>query len=258
MPFTDQGTVEVAPSGFIHKVSALHKKIDVYSFSYLGLGLMAARKHILMTGNAEGSSTLKSPCINPMIKKGWSYSGVTYIITGMHEVDVEAIPLDQWQKKDGVPAADYDSCLKHAKSLIEHSVHKPEELNVRDVMAISYYFDRATDHGLIDAAEGGSISVKQLFKAAQEICSVPNPDQAFACLDMTYIASLLHHGFGLKEETVLQVNYSFLLIFVDSSFSRISINFFFFQSFLLSFLDEEKNRRLRDELGAGCRVSYSQ
>lgn len=48
--------------------------------SYLGLGLMAARKQILSANNPEGASTLKSPCINPMIKKGWNYSGVNYIV----------------------------------------------------------------------------------------------------------------------------------------------------------------------------------
>ena len=34
---------------------------------------------------------------------------------------------------------------------------------------------------------------------------MPNPDQAFACLDMTYISALLHHGFGLNVDTKLQV-----------------------------------------------------
>jgi hypothetical protein len=87
---------------------------------------------------------------------------------GMHDVDVEKIPQDQWQKKGGVPKADYEECLRHTKSLIEHSVHKPEELNNRDVMAISYYFDRATDHGLIDSLEGGLLTVEQLFKTAKE------------------------------------------------------------------------------------------
>jgi formate-dependent phosphoribosylglycinamide formyltransferase (GAR transformylase) len=39
------------------------------------------------------------------------------------------------------------------------------------------------------------------------VCAVPNPDQAFACLDMTYISALLHHGFGLATDTKLQVGF---------------------------------------------------
>jgi len=77
----DKNTLSLAPQGFIHQVSALHHNIDVYSFSYLGLGLMAARKHILSATNSDGSQTLRSPCINPLVKKGWNYSGVSYIVT---------------------------------------------------------------------------------------------------------------------------------------------------------------------------------
>ena len=67
----------------------------------------------------------------------------------MHDVDVDKIPLSQWQKKDGVPKADYNECLQITKELMENTVHRPAELNSRDVMAISYYFDRSTDHGLV-------------------------------------------------------------------------------------------------------------
>jgi len=198
-------TLEVAPQGFIHQVTALHSKINIYSFSYLGLGLMAARKQILSANNPDGTSTLKSPCINPMIKKGWNYSGVNYVVRGMHDVDVDQIPMKEWKKKDGMPKADYGECLRIAKGLMENVVHKPIELNSREVMAISYYFDRSTDHGLVDPNDGGVVTIKQLFKTAQEVCAVPNPDQAFACLDMTYISALLHHGFGLDLNTKLQL-----------------------------------------------------
>lgn len=199
-------TLDKAPQGFVHQVSALHQKIDVYSFSYLGLGLMAARKQILSSGQtSESELTLRSPCINPMVKKGWTYSGVNYIVTGTQEIDVEQIPQDQWQKKGGVPKADYQECLRLSRSLVEPSVHKPVELNDREVLTISYFYDRATDHGLIDSTDGGALTIKEFFKAAEEVCKIPNPDQAFACLDMTYISALLHHGFGLGLDTKLQL-----------------------------------------------------
>jgi len=113
--------------------------------------------------------------------------------------------MKEWKKKDGMPKADYGECLRIAKGLMENVVHKPIELNSREVMAISYYFDRSTDHGLVDPNDGGVVTIKQLFKTAQEVCAVPNPDQAFACLDMTYISALLHHGFGLDLNTKLQL-----------------------------------------------------
>ena len=64
-------------------------------------------------------------------------------------MDVEKIPLEEWQKKGGQPKADFNECLRLSRSLLEHNVHKPEELNSREVLAISYYYDRASDHGLI-------------------------------------------------------------------------------------------------------------
>lgn len=104
LPFLEKDTLGGAPKGFVHQVSALHQQIDVYSYryitlvlhqilqklliifsrlwcSYLGLGLMAARKQILSVGHPETELTLRSPCINPMVKKGWNYSGVNYIVT---------------------------------------------------------------------------------------------------------------------------------------------------------------------------------
>jgi hypothetical protein len=41
---------------------------------------MAARKEILSFGNAQGTTMLKSKCINPIIKTEWYYAGVTYTV----------------------------------------------------------------------------------------------------------------------------------------------------------------------------------
>lgn len=110
---------------------------------------MAARKQILSHGHAEGELTLRSPCVNPMVKRGWSYNGVNYVVTGTHDVDVDSIPQKEWDNRKGMPKADFGECLRISRGLLEHSVHKPEELNEREVLAISYYYDRASDHGLI-------------------------------------------------------------------------------------------------------------
>lgn len=110
---------------------------------------MAARKQILSAGHPEGVMELRSPCINPMVKKGWTYSGINYVVMGSHEVDVEKIPQSEWQKKGGMPKADFRECLRLSRDILETSVHKPVELNEREVLAISYYYDRASDHGLI-------------------------------------------------------------------------------------------------------------
>ena len=78
-----------------------------------------------------------------------------------------------------------------------------------------------------------------MFCFAHLVCTVPNPDQAFACLDMTYIASLLHHGFGLSTETKLKV----LILF---RISNIVWHFITFFKLLYSF-----ERRLTDTRPVG-------
>jgi len=50
-------------------------------YSYLGLGLMAARKAILQHGNPEGETHLKTPCMHHILSsEEWHYRGVTYTV----------------------------------------------------------------------------------------------------------------------------------------------------------------------------------
>ena len=71
--------------------------------------------------------------------------------------------------------------------------------------AISYYFDRATEAGLVDPFEGGSVTVEQLMRAARQACETPNVEQPLACLDLTYIAALLHAGLRLPGESAIRL-----------------------------------------------------
>lgn len=53
--------------------------------SYLGLGLMAARKDVLLHGQPDytpgSDELLRSPCINPTVDTHWQYGGHTYHLT---------------------------------------------------------------------------------------------------------------------------------------------------------------------------------
>ena len=49
------------------------------SFSYLGLGLMAARQAVLLKHRGE-DGVIRSPCINPIIDHQWRYGGNTYTV----------------------------------------------------------------------------------------------------------------------------------------------------------------------------------
>lgn len=180
---------------FLHPVTAFHQNLTVYTHSYLGMGLMAARMAILSVGNKEGSTVLKSACMHPIIKKEWTYNRVTYTVQGLDN------------PPEGLDHVKESACYDLVRSYIKGKVDKPEELKHHSkINTISYFFDRATEFGIIDPFEGGRVKVKAFKQAASESCRQPNADQPFMCLDMLFIHSLLtDDGFGLREDSSLDL-----------------------------------------------------
>ncbi|KAG0711967.1 Ectonucleoside triphosphate diphosphohydrolase 5 [Chionoecetes opilio] len=70
-------TISTTPPDYLTNISLLHKNLNLYTHSYLGLGLMAARKAIMMQHQGE-DGVIRSPCINPIVDYQWSYGGDTY------------------------------------------------------------------------------------------------------------------------------------------------------------------------------------
>ena len=75
--------------------------------------------------------------------------------------------------------------------------------------AFSYFYDRAVDAGLIRKGETGLLSVRDYLEAARAACDEAKGEKAdlspFACVDMSFIAGLLHHGYRLAPDAVLGV-----------------------------------------------------
>lgn len=53
---------------FIHTVSTPGGKIDVFTNSYLNLGLQAVRHAVYTHSSIDGTTKLESACVNPIIK----------------------------------------------------------------------------------------------------------------------------------------------------------------------------------------------
>lgn len=166
---------------FIHQVDIVgNEPWQVYSHSYLGLGLMAAREAIF---EAEGSS--KSSCILSPVQ--FSFHGKNFQI-GQGE------------------AAGFEACLQVIKSVIQtNDVHQPDELQGRDLVAFSYFYDLAVEAGLISGLQG-SVTIADYKKAALKACqNQGNPGNDFACLDMTFLYGLLNQGYGLPESKLIHL-----------------------------------------------------
>uniref|UniRef100_A0A3Q2XCS0 nucleoside diphosphate phosphatase n=1 Tax=Hippocampus comes TaxID=109280 RepID=A0A3Q2XCS0_HIPCM len=169
-------TVESAPHSYIAKFNLFNSTYQLYTHSYLGNGLYAAR---LATLGALGADDTVPPS---------------------HAVDLHELSPGY---------AGYKLCYYEVMKVIKGIVHQPYEVKGSSVFyAFSYYFDRAVESGLIDDSRGGAIEVRDFKKRAKEVCNKMTQYRAispFLCMDMTYITCLLKEGFGFKDNTVLQL-----------------------------------------------------
>lgn len=192
----------------LKSIHLFNRQISVYTHSYLGLGLMAARKEILTADNPQGATDLRSECINPIIKgKKWKYGGVEYTVQGPLNPEIIKKRLKGSDAGyESIPVVRVKECSAIITQYIKsQDVEKPMELLVHKITAFSYFFDRATETGLIDPFVGGTVTVQQFHKTAETVCHTPNVDQPFMCLDLLFITILFEDGYGLLPETEIKL-----------------------------------------------------
>uniref|UniRef100_A0ABM5FFU5 Ectonucleoside triphosphate diphosphohydrolase 6 n=1 Tax=Pogona vitticeps TaxID=103695 RepID=A0ABM5FFU5_9SAUR len=164
---------------------------QLYSYSYLGLGLMSARLAIL--GGVEGEAlkegeVLASPCLSPDFQGEWEHTKIMYKIKGQKA----EMPL-------------FESCSDEIAKLLSKKVHKTDEVKDLDFYAFSYYYDLAVDAGLIDGEKGGTLAVGDFEIAAKNVCKsmeVQRGEHPFLCMDLTYISLLLEELGFPKSQTL--------------------------------------------------------
>lgn len=188
-------TIENVPNeDYVVKFDIFNSTFELYTYSYLGNGLMAARLATLGALGAEGLDwqVFKSSCLPKTFRDEWSFGGLTYKVSG-----------------DSQGLSGYKSCYQEVLKVVKDVIHQPQELQDNHLFyAFSYYYDRAVDAGLIDGERGGRLQVRDFKKRAKEICNKASESslrRPFLCLDLTYITCLLKDGFGFKDNTELQL-----------------------------------------------------
>ncbi|XP_076299140.1 ectonucleoside triphosphate diphosphohydrolase NTPase isoform X2 [Lasioglossum baleicum] len=208
--FSPDAAQEKKLDGHIYSVNIFNHNMSVYTHSYLGMGLMAARKEIITHGmklnniNPRTPVELRSECINPIVSTEWNYGGLNYLVKGPVHGAHKLVKNQNYAGGEvDRPIVNFPECLKIIEKYVNGMKNKPEGLKDHKIYAFSYYFDRATEVGLVDPFAGGVVQVRAFLKQAKEACDYPNTDQPFICLDLTYIYVLLRDGFGLEPTTKL-------------------------------------------------------
>ncbi|XP_040577019.1 ectonucleoside triphosphate diphosphohydrolase 5 [Lepeophtheirus salmonis] len=170
-------------SQFIHRVSVVQEELDLYSHSYLGLGIMSLRKAVFV--NASQSEIVSNPCIGRNVKAfHHTFQDFNYTLIGDQSV-----------------ANPYETCLGIIQNIVSNfKVHRPQEIKERKIAAFSYFFDRALDRNLIpEGSTEGIVRVKDFVRTAKIACNEERDIHKFHCLDFTYISSLFKDGYGFLE-----------------------------------------------------------
>ncbi|XP_037551324.1 ectonucleoside triphosphate diphosphohydrolase 5 [Nematolebias whitei] len=186
-------TIDTAPSSYTARFNLFNNTYELYTHSYLGNGIVAARLATLGALGADGLDwkIFTSSCLPKKFREEVTFGGSTY-------------------KVSGIPGgyAGYKLCYYEVQRVIKGLFHQPYEVKGSSVFyAFSHYYDRAVDTGLI-SSRGGAVEVRDFKKKAKEVCNKMTKYGAispFLCMDMTYITCLLKEGFGFKENTVLQL-----------------------------------------------------
>lgn len=125
----------------IHTISTSEAEMNVFSNSYLNLGLKAARHVFFTSGKTTDTINYVSECINPIVKSTeFTYASKTYFMSGKNNS----------ASTEMKPVVDLDACIDSIKQRVMPLVNpKPITLNEHEITAFSYIIHRAKISGII-------------------------------------------------------------------------------------------------------------
>ncbi|XP_066854190.1 nucleoside diphosphate phosphatase ENTPD5 isoform X1 [Anser cygnoides] len=186
-------TLKESPGDFLTSFEMFNSTYKLYTHSYLGFGLKAARLATLGALNMEAADgqMFRSSCLPKQLEAEWHFGGVKYRYGGNKEGETGFKP-----------------CYLEVLKVVKGKLHQPDEIRGSSFYAFSYYYDRAVDTNLIDYEQGGVLEVRDFERKAKEVCDNMeryNSASPFLCMDLTYITALLKEGFGFRDNTLLQL-----------------------------------------------------
>ncbi|MBV97309.1 Ectonucleoside triphosphate diphosphohydrolase 5, partial [Eschrichtius robustus] len=146
-------TLEQTPRGYLTSFEMFNSTYKLYTHSYLGFGLKAARLTTLGALETEGvdGHTFRSACLPRWLEAEWIFGGVKYQYGGNQEGEVG-----------------FEPCYAEVLRVVQGKLHQPDEVQRSSFYAFSYYYDRAVDTDMIDYEKGGVLKVEDFERKARE------------------------------------------------------------------------------------------
>ncbi|ORX37495.1 nucleoside phosphatase GDA1/CD39 [Piromyces finnis] len=179
-------------------------KYVLYQHSYLGYGLMEARKSILSnmisTEHITADHSVVNKCFPDSFNNDIEVKGVDGSVT---VTGTQGINFRDCYKT--VKAALFDKTLAcKTKPCSFDGIYQPsirETFSNNDIYAFSYFYDRTTVLGL-----GLNPEIEDIAELARKVCSNTNEladktkDDPYFCLDLTYLYALLSYGYDINTD----------------------------------------------------------
>ncbi|XP_042301539.1 ectonucleoside triphosphate diphosphohydrolase 5 isoform X2 [Sceloporus undulatus] len=149
-------TLEQSPMDFFTSFQMFNSTYKLYTHSYLGFGLKAARLATLGALDMEADGRrFRSSCLPKQLEAEWHFGGVKYQYGG---------------NKEGETG--FEPCYSEVLKVVQGKLHQPQEIRRSSFYAFSYYYDRAVDIDLIEYEKGGVLQVKDFERKAKEGCDI--------------------------------------------------------------------------------------
>ncbi|KAG5366230.1 putative guanosine-diphosphatase [Yarrowia sp. B02] len=177
------------------------RKFDLYQYSHLGYGLMEARKKIFELNNGR---------VNPCIGKGMSK-----VINGKTEAGYE-LTSDALNDQECIAYMEvilHTEPCTHSSCSLNNVYQPPIDTYNGDLYLISYFYDRTSNLGLQN-----EFTLRDVKKLQEKVCHGQWTDisglseMAFKelqgrpewCLDLSFMYTLLHSGYGIALDRPLK------------------------------------------------------
>lgn len=193
-------------TSYVRKMELMGASYNLYVYSYLNYGLLAARAEVLKLV-AESDTC---PCLGKGFEGPYSYGGQKY------KAIASADGGDYGKCKElVVKALRVDSACESMKCTFGGVWNGGGGLGFKSLFVASFFFDRAVEAGIVKDAEAAEaiVTPADFEEAAKKICSLsiaelgeayPNVQadtRKFLCMDLTYQFSLMVTGFQVEAST---------------------------------------------------------